>query len=232
MVRYRHIFFDLDRTIWDFEKNSTETIFELLGEMGLNKKGSISENKFLEVYKAINQKLWKEYGEGMITKDQLRAERFYQSLLMFNVDERELALNFNNTYIERCSSKTNLVPYSKEILNYLASSHILHIITNGFTEAQNLKLEKSGIRPFFSEVIIADEIGMTKPDPRIFHHAIEASSADLNESIMIGDDFEADVLGAKNVGMDQVFYKKDASLEQKAEATFTIEHLSELKDIF
>lgn len=232
MVKYKHLFFDLDRTIWDFEKNSTETILELLNEWGLSRRGRLTESTFLKVYKEINKRLWQEYGQGRITKTELRAERFYQSLLAFKIDEKELALNFNDTYIQRCSSKTNLVPYSKEILNYLASSYILHIITNGFTEAQNVKLEKSGIRPFFSEVVIADEVGITKPDPRIFHHAIEASDADLKESIMIGDDFEADVLGAKNVGMDQIYYKKNASAKERAEATYTIGHLEELKAIF
>lgn len=231
MVKYQHIFFDLDRTIWDFEKNSTETILELLKEFKLDKKGSLNEELFISTYKEINRRLWVEYGEGKITKDQLRAERFYKSLLKFKIDEKEMALRINDTYIERCSSKTNLVPHSKEILEYLEKSYVLHIITNGFKEAQNLKLEKSGIRPYFSEVIIADEVGMTKPDPRIFHHALESSSADLKESIMIGDDFEADVLGAKNVGMDQIYYKKEASDHEKDAATFTIEHLEELRDI-
>ena len=197
----------------------------------MDKKGRISEEAFLTIYKEINAKLWKAYGAGKISKDELRAERFYRSLLQFRIDEKELSLLFNDLYIQRCSSKTNLIPHSKEILDYLSKDYILHIITNGFREAQNLKLEKSGIRPFFSEVIIADEVGMTKPDPRIFYHAIEASSADLKESIMIGDDFEADVLGAKNIGMDQIYYKPSATEKEKEEATFTIEHLSDLRDI-
>jgi len=231
MVKYNHLFFDLDRTIWDFEKNSTETLLELLKEFGLDKRGSLTDDAFIKMYKKINHKLWQEYGKGNISKNQLRSERFYQSLLHFSIDEKDLSVTLNDLYVQRCSSKTNLVPHSKEILEYLSKSYILHIITNGFIEAQNLKLEKSGIRPFFSEVIIADEVGVTKPDPRIFHHAIESSSAELNESIMIGDDFEADVLGAKNVGMDQIYYKKEASDIEKEQATFTIEHLAELRDI-
>lgn len=232
MVKYKHLFFDLDRTIWDFEKNSQETIFELLNELGLTKKGNLTEDSFLRIYKEVNRRLWGQYNQGIISKDQLRAERFYQSLLPFKIDERELALQFNNSYVERCSSKTNLVPHSKEILHYLADTYVLHIITNGFVEAQNLKLEKSGIRSFFSEVIIADEVGINKPDPRIFHHAFEASDAEPNESIMIGDDFEADIMGAKKVGMDQVYYKQSALPKERKEATFTISRLDEMKAIF
>lgn len=231
MVKYRHIFFDLDRTIWDFEKNSTETIVELLKELGLDKKGRLTEESFIKTYKEINRNLWSDYNAGKVTKDELRAERFHQSLLRFKIDEKELALQINDSYVNRCSSKTNLIPHSKEILDYLSGNYILHIITNGFKEAQNLKLEKSGIRPYFSEVIIADEVGLNKPDPRIFHHAIEASSAGLNESIMIGDDFEADILGAKNVGMDQIFYKNQATLKERDTATYTISKLEELRVI-
>jgi putative hydrolase of the HAD superfamily len=143
-----------------------------------------------------------------------------------------MALEFNDSYVSRCSSKTHLVPHSREILQYLSDNYILHIITNGFKEAQYVKLDKSGIRPFFKEVIVSDELGFNKPDLRIFNHALNVSDASLDESIMIGDDFEADILGAKEAGMDQVFYHAEATHEEKAEATYTVGHLEELREIF
>ncbi len=231
MVKYNHIFFDLDRTIWDFEKNSEETILELLAEFGLDKKGRLTESDFIKTYKAINHGLWVEYRSGKISKQQLREARFYRSMLKYKIDEPELALRFNDAYVSRCSSKTHLLPHSREILDYLAKSYILHIITNGFKEAQHLKIEKSGIRPYFSEVIVGDEVGINKPDPRIFHHAFESSTAAPEESIMIGDDFEADIMGAKEVGMDQIYFQPNGVKDQNKIATYTVSHLEELKDI-
>ena len=232
MVKYRHIFFDLDRTLWDFEKNSEETILELLKEKGLTSRGTLTDELFMRVYKEVNLEMWKQYREGKITKDQLRAQRFYQSLLKFNIDEKDLALEINDHYVSRCSSKTNLLPYSKEILELLSKNYILHIITNGFREAQHKKIDSSGLRNYFGAVIVGDEVGINKPDPRIFHHAIESSSAEFDESIMIGDDFEADILGAKNVGMDQIFFKKEPTDHELSQATYTISHLEELRSIF
>jgi putative hydrolase of the HAD superfamily len=231
MVKYNHVFFDLDRTIWDFEKNSEETIFELLNEFGLIKKGKITETDFIKTYKGINQALWMEYRSGKIGKTALRERRFYLSMLKYSIDEPELALRFNDAYVKRCSSKTNLLPHSKEILKYLSKAYVLHIITNGFKEAQHLKLEKSGIRPFFNEVIVGDEVGINKPDPRIFHHAFESSTAGPEESIMIGDDFEADIVGAREVGMDQIYFQPNKLERENKIATYTVSHLEELKQI-
>jgi putative hydrolase of the HAD superfamily len=231
MVKYNHVFFDLDRTIWDFEKNSEETIFELLNEFGLSKKGKITEADFIKTYKTINQGLWVDYRSGKISKTELRKSRFYLSMLKYGLDEAELALRFNDAYVSRCSSKTHLLPHSREILHYLSKSYILHIITNGFKEAQHLKLEKSGIRPYFNEVIIGDEVGINKPDPRIFHFAFESSTADPNESIMIGDDYEADIIGAKEVGMDQIFLNAAKDSTENKIATYTVSHLEELRRI-
>lgn len=231
MVNYKHIFFDLDRTIWDFEKNSEETIFELLNEFGLSKNGKITESDFIKTYKVINQALWVDYRARKISKTELRERRFYLSMLKYNIDEPELALRFNDAYVNNCSSKTNLLPHSKEILHYLSKGYVLHIITNGFKEAQHLKLEKSGIRPFFNEVIVGDEVGINKPDPGIFHHAFESSTAEPEESIMIGDDFEADIVGAREVGMDQVYFQPNKLEKENKIATYTVSHLEELKQI-
>ena len=231
MVKYNHIFFDLDRTIWDFEKNSEVTIAELLGHFGMTQKGKITEDGFIKTYKRINQSLWMDYRAGKVDKQTLRSKRFHLSLMEFGIDQPELALEFNDAYVKQCSSKTNLLPHSKEVLRYLSKSYVLHIITNGFKEAQHVKLEKSGIRPFFKEVIVGDEVGINKPDPRIFHHAFNSSAAGPEESVMIGDDFEADIIGAKEVGMDQIFLKAGQGNTEPAVATYTVSNLEELKQI-
>lgn len=232
MVKYKHLFFDLDRTIWDFETNSKETITELLDRYFKKKAGQLTFDKFYQVYQKINAELWMNYREAKITKDELRRARFYRSLLAFGIDEAELALEMNENYVLNCSQKTNLIPQSKEVLAYLHKNYGLHIITNGFKEAQYLKIEKSGIKHFFDEVIVADELGIQKPDPRIFHHALEESTAEKHESIMIGDDYEADIIGAKGVGIDQVYFLNQIEHDQNKSATFTVNHLRELKNIF
>lgn len=229
MKKYKHLFFDLDRTLWDFDKNSEEAISDLFDKHGLKLKLGVDFDIFYQEYKGINHELWAVYRMGQITKDELRLQRFHNTFREFNYNNPVLALSFNDDYVALCSSKANLIPHSIEILDYLKPKYIMHVITNGFVEAQQVKIDNSGLAYYFDEIVVSDGLGYRKPDKRIFDYAFQKSGATAENSIMIGDDYGPDVLGAKGVGMDQIYFTKE--LQKDEEATFVIHSLLELKNI-
>ncbi len=227
--KYEHLFFDIDRTLWDFERNSQEAIEELYGGHLMGEKLQVGFVDFLKIYKQKNDELWDLYRLGKVQKNELRQERFNRAFQHFGYSDSKLALKFNDDYVNTSSSKTNLLPHAKEILAYLDGSYQLHVITNGFVEAQNAKLDNCDLRKHFQEIIISDGLGYKKPDKRIFHHAMKRASAKSANSLMVGDDYGPDVLGAKAVGMDQVYLTEKN--DRPNEATYTIYSLAELKEI-
>ncbi|MEQ8910615.1 MAG: YjjG family noncanonical pyrimidine nucleotidase [Vicingaceae bacterium] len=226
---YQHLFFDLDRTLWDFERNSAEAIEELFYYHKMDKKLGVEFPEFFKVYSFINDELWAQYRKGDVVKDELRQQRYLLSFQHFGYDDAPLALQFNDEYVSTSSSKIHLLPNTLEVLDYLYNKYNLHIITNGFVEAQNVKLDNCNIRKFFKTIIISDGMGFRKPDKRIFHHAMKEAGAKSANSLMIGDDYGPDVIGAKAVGMDQVYLCPKPEAGQIA--TFTISNLKELKQI-
>ena len=229
MKKYKHIFWDLDRTLWDFDKNSEEAIRGLFAQHELAKKTGVAFEQFFERYTQINHDLWDEYRRGEVTKDELRLRRFHHSLKEFGFDDAAFALSFNDDYVSLCSSKSNLIPGSREILDYLKPNYKQHVITNGFVEAQEVKIANGGLDQYFDSVIVSDGLGFRKPDKRIFDYAFAQAKAQAEDCIMIGDDYGPDVLGAKAVCMDQVYFTKE--LQADEEATFVIHSLLELKSI-
>lgn len=205
MKEIRNIFFDLDRTLWDFEKNSKETLQELFTEFGLNnhiESFSIFHKKYID----INKNLWQLYRKNKITKEELRYKRFEETLKKLKVSQFNLGKDFGEEYIKRSPQKTNLVEGSKEILEHLSINYTLHIITNGFKEVQYIKLNNSGISTYFQNIIISEEVGYNKPHIKIFRHAETLAKASANECLMIGDDYEPDVKGALNAGWKAIFF--------------------------
>jgi putative hydrolase of the HAD superfamily len=229
MKKYKHIFWDLDRTLWDFDKNSEEAIRDLYKKHDLPIKLGVEFDVFFQEYLTINHDLWAAYRKGEVTKDELRLRRFHYSFEKFGYSDSVFALSFNDDYVALCSSKSNLIPHSKEVLDYLKPNYEMHVITNGFVEAQQVKINNSGLDKYFTEVVVSDGLGYRKPDKRIFDYAFEKSGATAENSIMIGDDYGPDVLGAKAVGMDQVYFTK--ALQKGEDATFVIHSLLELKNI-
>lgn len=227
--KYEHLFFDIDRTLWDFERNSQEAIEELFEGHQMGEKLQVAFSDFLKIYKQKNDELWGLYRLGEVQKNELRQERFNRAFQHFGYSDAKLALKFNDDYVHTSSSKTNLLPHAKEILTYLDGNYRLHVITNGFVEAQNAKLDNCDLRKYFQEIIISDGLGYKKPDKRIFHHAMKKAAAKSANSLMVGDDYGPDVLGAKGVGMDQVYLNEQTN--QSNEATYTIRSLAELKEI-
>jgi len=203
---YKHIFFDLDHTIWDFDKNAEETLYELYDIYRLNEIGLPSAAIFIETYTRNNHLLWAEYHTGKITKDELRETRFKRTFLELGVHPDVLPLAFEDDYVKLCPTKTNLFPHAHETLQYLQKKYRLHLISNGFKESSELKVGNTNIGCYFQNIVISEIVGVNKPDPAIFEHALALAGATKNESLMIGDSLEADVYGALNFGMDAIYF--------------------------
>lgn len=226
---YKHIFFDLDRTIWDFDENAEETFHDIFEKYDLISIFSTYEN-FRRTYIRNNEKLWQLYREGKIEKNLLSYKRFLDTLNEFGVDDIELAKNIAQDYITISPTKKRLFPNAHETLSYLHKNYKLYVITNGFNEVQFTKLKNSNLDKYFSEIITSEDAGAQKPNPQIFENALNRANAKKEESIMIGDDLEADILGAKNFGLDQIFFNPKTNSHQE-DITHEIKDLKELQGI-
>ena len=230
MTKYSHVFFDLDRTLWDMDRNARETLSELFHRHGLAEKGVPSEDIFIRHYNDYNDLLWDRYRRRIIDKATLRALRFRQTLAHFGIHDKHLGEQFEHDYVTEAPRKTNLVEGARELLDAIHGKYKLHIITNGFPEVQHYKMENSGLISYFDVIVTSEGCGYNKPDQRIFEFALRKSGAVKEEAIMIGDDLHVDIVGAKDAGWDQVFYNP-AKGQHSESATFEITHLSELLDI-
>ncbi|WP_316832653.1 YjjG family noncanonical pyrimidine nucleotidase [Pedobacter aquatilis] len=227
----KHIFFDLDHTIWDFDRNAEETLQELYNTYNLNKLGLNSCADFIATYTENNHQLWADYHLGKITKDFLRSERFRKTFIQMGIHPDAVPQQFENDYVNISPTKTNLFEGAENVLGYLKEKYTLHIISNGFKETTLTKMNLSGLNPYFNNVIISEDVGVNKPNPIIFEYALDKARALKEESIMIGDSLEADIYGAMNFGMDAIFFnpmKKEKPEEIKKE----IIHLEELLTLF
>lgn len=226
----KHVFFDLDRTLWDFEKSAHETFEEIYDKYGLYEKGIPSVKDYHDAYTIHNNRLWDLYRKGEIKKEVLRSLRFNLTLQDFGINDETLALQIGNDYTRISPLKVNLFPYSIEILEYLFPLYSLHIITNGFSEVQSVKLKTSGLEKYFLEIITSEEAGVKKPHPDIFKFAFEKAGALPEESIMIGDDYEVDIIGAQEVNMRQIFFDYDEK-QKNNNSTFYINDLRQIEEI-
>lgn len=216
-MKIKHVFFDLDRTLWDFEKNSEVSLFELHDNFELAKH-AISPEEFVKKYKAINNNYWKRYRKGYCTKEELREGRFKDSFTALGIDLlKEKHLNqAGDFYIARAPYQKELFPNTFEMLKTLKEWGIKkHIITNGFSEAQYIKLSNCGLIEYFDVIICSDEFGQNKPHPSIFQHALQQAGAQAHESLMIGDDLHVDVLGAQAVGIEGVLFDPEKKFTQR-----------------
>jgi putative hydrolase of the HAD superfamily len=230
MKHYKHLFFDLDRTLWDFDTNSDETLQEILVKYDLALLGITSLELFKGKYSGINKMLWSLYLEGEIIKEKLNLQRFNLTLEAFGIRNMMLANAMADDYVEMSPLKTNLFPHAMETLEYLYGHYKLHIITNGFDEVQFKKLERSGMKRFFDKVVTSEEAGAMKPKEKIFHYALNKAEAIANESLMIGDEIEIDLLGARAVGLDQMFVNHHGKIHEES-FTFEVKSLIEILDI-
>ena len=197
----QHVFFDLDHTLWDFEKNSDLAFKKVFDKQNI----TIDLNSFLTVYRPLNLQYWKLYREEKISKDELRYGRLKNSFDAVNYAITDDLIDVIAVeYIDSLPDFNHLFEYTFEILEYLKDKYQLHIITNGFEEIQIKKMESSNILHYFNSVITSESVGVKKPNPKVFYHALEVANAKKENSIMIGDNIEADVLGAINIGMQAI----------------------------
>ncbi|MCF8459220.1 MAG: YjjG family noncanonical pyrimidine nucleotidase [Flavobacteriales bacterium] len=230
MKQIKHVFFDLDRTLWDFESNSEATLKELFSEFKLSDKLGVSDNSFIHEYKRINEIFWEDYRNGTIEKHYLRYGRFETALKYFGRDDKQMAAEIGELYISRSPRKTGLIDGSIEVLEYLKPNYQLHIITNGFEEVQHIKMESSGLSPYFQHIITSESAGAKKPSRIIFDHAEGLTGAVSANSLMIGDHFEADVIGAMESNWKAVFFEPEKP-KMEDDRFIHIHHLRELMEI-
>jgi putative hydrolase of the HAD superfamily len=226
---YKHLFFDLDNTLWDFRANSREAFQEIFLTHGLDRLVP-DFGRFVAAFEKYNEKLWIEYRRGRISKDILRTERIMLALSETGIDDPILARKVGESYLKTVPTKTTLVPGVHDTLSYLKEKYSLYILTNGFVEVQMQKIRNSGIEPYFRRLFMAEMVGYQKPDHRFFEYAVKSVHAHKTESLMIGDDVEVDIQGAKNAGLDQVFFNPGRN-KTAIEPTWEIHSMAALKEI-
>jgi putative hydrolase of the HAD superfamily len=227
----KHIFFDLDHTIWDFDKNAQETLHELYLQYKLEELGLASAETFISTYTENNHNLWADYHVGKITKETLRAERFSRTFMQLGVHPEKIPQQFEDDYVRITPHKKNLFLGSEKVLGYLKQKYTLLIISNGFKESTLIKMEVSGLNPYFTNVIISEDVGVNKPDKAIFEYALDKAKARKEESIMIGDSIEADIRGAQGFGMKAIYFNP-LNKELPEDVQWQITHLEELLNHF
>ena len=227
--KYKHLFFDLDHTLWDFESSARATLTELFETHGLRNHIE-SKELFIKEYQLINRQLWDLYHKNLVDKETLRLTRFALTLEKFEIFDLQLSLELADDYVKLSPYKGMLFPGVHDVLDVLMKKHKLHIITNGFSEVQHIKIKNSDLERYFEHIFISEEVGFVKPQPQIFNHAMHTANAKSSESIMIGDNYEVDILGAAAVGMHTVFFNPEKIMDDY-KCTFQIYELKELIDL-
>lgn len=232
MPLYKHLFFDLDHTLWDFDANARETLADLYAIFDLTNRINTAFEDFFPKYLFHNEVLWDRYHKGLITSEELKWKRMWRTMLDFKVADEPLARDMSGKFLEILPTKKLLFPHTLEILNYLkGKNYELHLITNGFEKTQWSKLNNSGLSSYFTHVITSEGSNSLKPQKEIFDFAMYKAGSSLPESIMIGDNLDADIQGAMNAGMDTVFVNHINAVPE-IKPTYTVTHLQELEAIF
>jgi len=218
--KYTHLFFDLDNTIWDFSSNSFEALYNTLDKLRLlDTIGSYDQ--FFKIYSEENDRLWELYRNRLIPKKVLIVQRFEAS---FEKNGTPLSIDggvVNEAYLAEMVNQTKLVDGAREVLEYLHGRYQMALITNGFIEVQSNKIRKSELSKYFSKVFISEEVGTPKPGRKIFEHAVKSMNARKKSSLMIGDSWEADILGAMKFGIDQIYFDPHIFQSATGMATFS-----------
>lgn len=205
MKKYRHLFFDLDNTLWDFDANSKEALKEAFNAVGLMERIANFDDYF-EIYEVVNAGYWKLYREGKTNKTTLKTQRFEESLAKYGLPCPGMGEVLHEAYMHEMPKQTKLIDGATELLDKLANRYELYIITNGFKEVQYEKLRRTGLAKYFKKVFISEEVGSQKPGRAIFEYAIKSVNAKKNESIMIGDSWDSDIMGALGFGISYIWF--------------------------
>jgi putative hydrolase of the HAD superfamily len=247
MKKYTDLFFDFDDTLYDTHGNAVIALQELYEYFHLDRYFQKAED-FTEPYWLANVVLWSQYSAGEIDRPFLIVERFRRPLSQGKVKTldadgrisekpfeptKEFCLEVSDKFLELCSCKPGVVPGAYEVLEYLkGKGYKMHVCSNGFHEVQYKKLAASKLQDFFDTVILSEDAGANKPSPAYFHYAFEISGANPETTLMIGDNFITDIQGAKNAGLDVMFYNAHPENFTAPEpVNFEIHHLLDIKNI-
>lgn len=226
---YKCIFFDLDHTLWDYECNAREMLLELHVAHKLEGR-NIAFDDFERQFSQVNLELWQLYDNGLITNEVIRTHRFKKVLAHFDVEDELLNMALSQEYLYGCPKKRNLMPYAKEVLDYLSAYYALTIVTNGFEEIQSVKLLSGNITHYFDHVVTSQKAGYRKPAREIFEYALSVNKLRSDEVVMIGDNLVTDIGGAANARIDTIFYNP-AAIMHSQDVSHEIRCLSELQQI-
>lgn len=230
MRAYQHIFFDLDHTLWDFEKCSCETLEELFESYQLYTLADVCAKDFVDTFRITNRRLWTLYGAGKISQQELRSTRFQTIFEQLGIVTEKVPPLLAEDYIRLCPQKPHLLPYAREVLDYLKDKYELHIITNGFADVQMIKLASAHITSYFQEIITSEKAGCQKPNRKIFDFALQQTKAHPQHCLMIGDSLESDIAGARNAALDHIFYNYE-NISHQENPMHEIKCLSELMQL-
>ena len=227
MKRYEAIFFDLDHTLWDFEKNSYATLKELVDKYQIHTVAGFEFESFYYNFKNSNRHLWSLYDKNLISQQELRHQRVHLTFAGLDVDINKYYEAFSTEYIHLCSTKGELIEHSIELLEHVFDRYKLLILTNGFEKVQYTKMITSNIFHYFDHVITTEDMNAKKPEPVFFEYALKKAGLKAENVIMVGDTLETDVLGALNAGIDAVYYNPDKTPHKHA-VTHEVHSLKEL----
>ena len=228
--KYKHLLFDLDHTLWDHKANANETLGDLYRQYSLEGLTTIGVDDFQEAFHRINFELWHDYHIGKVDQHFIRNQRFKKVLELLGVMDFQYHIELSQDYLAHCPRKSNLMPFAMEALEYLKTRYHMSVITNGFAEIQDIKLASSGLTSYFETVITSDQTGRLKPHPEIFKYALSKVGVSPVDCVMIGDNPDTDIEGAKEVGIDQIYYDPEDNLAA-TNPTYRIQSLLQLKEL-
>ena len=228
---YKNLFFDLDDTLWAFTENARDTFIQLYDKYAYGRFFESFEH-YYALYQKRNIELWGDYASGAISKEELNRIRFSYPLIQVGVENaEELSRVYTKDFLSMIPLCTKVMPHAHEVLQELSGRYNLYILSNGFEELQSRKMHSSGLDKYFKKMVLSDDLGVLKPRPEIFHFALSATQSQLKESLMIGDSWENDIVGAQGVGMHQVYYNVSGKTDLPFKPTYQIGDLKELLQI-
>ena len=230
MTKYRNLFIDLDDTVYDFSAASRESFLETYEQLHYGRYFDSFEH-YMSIYEPYNLELWRIYGEGKITKDELNRRRYSHPLEVVGVYDPQLAATFCSQALGLIPTKGPLMSGAIELLEYLQPKYNMYILSNGFKELQSRKMQTAGIDKYFDALILSDDIGVNKPHRKLYEHAMQTTASTPQESLMIGDMFDTDIIGAANFGIDSIYYNPKGKTGHPFAPTYEVKHLLEIKEI-
>ena len=229
-TKYKSLFFDLDDTLWDTARNNKECLEEIYTAYRFGSYYSSFE-EFYSIFMPHNLMLWDKYRNHEIDRRTLILERLLYMLRPMGIEDEAFTLKLNNDFLQRTAVKTRLIAGAADLMEYLFPKYRLFILSNGFREIQSLKMQNAGLAPYFERIILSEDVSVQKPNRGIFDYALKTANSRRSESLMIGDSWEADIAGAQNAGIDQLWLNPDGKQAKGRPPTFTVHSLPEIKEI-